>query len=232
MNEFSINAIAQVCKNSSGSKDTHLRKFWFCYDLFNPDKNMANPLRRKRASRSLAIGFAVILGMMTGVLWTYANPIQLVPGIIQWRVFAFLPPVIGILISPTSGFVSGYVGTVTWSVLAGTFIPVHTLVIDGVMVGATGFIPAMITGRQFTLAQMAIAPQVMIHAMITAGGATIIMIIGVSTSFAVMKIYPLGWAVLWIGLSNFVPVVIGTPIAVRYGARVMQSNPWLPTERT
>jgi hypothetical protein len=192
---------------------------------------MTNQSRRQRANRVLTTGFAVLLGIITGILWAYANPIQLVPGIIQWRIFAFLPPVIGILVSPTAGFVSGYVGTVVWSGLSGTFIPIHTLMVDGVMAGGTGLIPALTTGRKFTLAQMASDRRVMIHALIMAGGATLVMIIAVSASFAVMNIYPFGWALLWIGLSDLVPVVMGTPIALRYGSRMMQTAHWLPTER-
>jgi hypothetical protein len=192
---------------------------------------MANSSRKQRSNRVLTIGIAVLLGILTGVLWAYANPIQLVPGIIQWRIFAFLPPVIGILISPIAGFVSGYVGAVTWSLCADTFIPIHTLFVDGVLAGCTGFIPAITTGQKFTLAQLAIAPRALNHALITAGSSSLLMIIGVSVSFALMKIYPLGWALLWIGLSNVVPVVIGTPIATRYGAKAMQMISWLPTER-
>jgi hypothetical protein len=197
---------------------------------------MTNQSRRQRANRVLITGFAVILGIITGILWAYANPIQLVPGIIQWRIFAFLPPVIGILISPLAGFVSGYIGTVVWSGLSGTFIPIHTLMVDGVMAGGTGLIPALTTGRKFTLAQMASNSttehrRAMIHALIMSGGATLVMIIAVSASFAVMSIYPFGWALLWIGLSDLVPVLIGTPIALRYGSRMIQTAHWLPTER-
>jgi hypothetical protein len=173
----------------------------------------------------------MLFGILTGILWAYANPIQLVPGIIQWRIFAFIPPAVGILISPTAGFVSGYVGTLLWSHLSDTFIPVHSLLIDGILTGFTGYLPAITTGQKFTLTQMAIAPRALRHALLTASSASLIRTIGVSISFAVMKIYPLGWALLWIGLSNIVPVLIGTAIAVRYGARAMQMTRWLPTER-
>jgi hypothetical protein len=78
--------------------------------------------KKKRSNPVFSIVFAVIWGVITGVLWAYANPIQLVPGIIQWRIFAFLPPVIGILFGLISGFISGYLGSVVWGLLAGTFI--------------------------------------------------------------------------------------------------------------
>lgn len=199
-------------------------------DLLNKILDMRKIAKRQEANRVLIAGFAIFLGIFTGILWTYANPLQLVPGIIQWRTFAFLPPVIGILISPTAGFVSGYTGAVVWSLLANTFIPVHTLVIDAVMSGVTGLIPAMTTGRKFTLAQMATQQQAMVHAAIMAAIATVLMVIANAASFAVMKIYPFWWALFWIGLSMLVPVGLGTPLAVRYGSRMIQKTQWIPTK--
>jgi energy-coupling factor transport system substrate-specific component len=199
--------------------------------LLNKILTMRKKARRQEANQVLIAGFAVFLGMTTGVLWTYGNPFQLVPGIIQWRTFAFLPPVIGILISPTAGFVSGYIGAVVWSLLASTFIPVHTLIVDGVMSGVTGLIPAMTTGRKFTLAQMANDPRAMVHAAIMAAGATVLMVVANAASFAVMKIYPFWWSLLWIGLSMLIPVLLGTPIAMRYGSRMIQARQWIPTVR-
>ena len=78
------------------------------------------------------IVLSVVAAAATGVLWAYANPIQLVPGVIQWRIFAFLPPLVGILLGWRSGFICGYLGTLVWSLLAGTFIPAHSLIVDGV----------------------------------------------------------------------------------------------------
>ncbi|WP_228021824.1 hypothetical protein [Vasconcelosia minhoensis] len=74
-------------------------------------------MARKKGNQVFSIVFAVTWGVITGVLWAYANPIQLVPGVIQWRSFAFLPPVIGILFGPISGFISGYLGSVVWGLL-------------------------------------------------------------------------------------------------------------------
>jgi hypothetical protein len=194
--------------------------------------NMRKEAKKREANQVLIAGFAVFLGIVTGVLWAYANPIQLVPGIIQWRTFAFLPLAIGILISPTAGFISGYVGAVVWSFLSSTFIPVHTLVVDGVMSGVTGLIPAITTGRKFTLTQMATEQRAMVHAVIMAVGATVLMVVAIAASFAFMKIYPFWWSILWIRLSMLIPVSLGTPIAVRYGSRMIQSTQWIPTERS
>jgi hypothetical protein len=188
-------------------------------------------MARRKGNQVFSIVFAVIWGVITGVLWAYANPIQLVPGIIQWRIFAFLPPVIGILFGPISGFISGYLGSVVWGLLAGTFIPAHTLLVDGIMVGVTGLVPALTTGRKFTLEQMATSGRALTHATITAGITTVIMVFAVCASLAVLGIFPFWWAVLWIGLSDIIPVLIGTPLVIRYGARVLQSATWLPTQR-
>ncbi|MBD3885394.1 aminotriazole resistance protein [Phormidium tenue FACHB-886] len=188
-------------------------------------------MARRKGNQVFSIVFAVIWGVITGVLWAYANPIQLVPGVIQWRIFAFLPPVIGILFGPISGFISGYLGSVVWGLLAGTFIPAHTLLVDGIMVGVTGLVPALTTGRKFTLEQIVTSGRAMTHAMITAGITTVIMVFAVCASLAVLGIFPFWWAVLWIGLSDIIPVLIGTPLVMRYGARVLQSATWLPTQR-
>jgi hypothetical protein len=193
-------------------------------------RTASNPVRLKFTL--LTSGFAVLLGLVTGGLWAYANPLQLVPGIIQWRTFAFIPPIIGILISPIAGFIAGYIATLFWSYLSHTFILDHTLLFDGVMAGATGFIPGWLTGDRFTLAQLIHDKRTMLHALFTAGGSSMLMAIVVSASFALRRIYPFSWGLLWIGLSNLIPVVIGTPIALRYGARLLKTHPWIPTLRS
>lgn len=185
----------------------------------------------KRGSPVFTIVFAVIWGVITGVLWAYANPIQLVPGVIQWRIFAFLPPVIGILFGPISGFISGYLGSVVWGLLAGTFIPAHTLIVDGIAVGATSLVPALAVGNRYSLQQLATSKRALIDSIIWSGIISIIMVFAVCASLAVLKIFPFWWAVLWIGLSDIIPILIGTPIVMRYGAKVLQSATWLPTQR-
>jgi hypothetical protein len=189
-------------------------------------------IKRRETNPVLVAGFSIACGMITGILWAYANPLQLVPGIIQWRIFAFLPPAIGILVSPTAGFVSGYIGAVVWSVLAQIFMafPAHVLLVDGLMAGLTGFIPAVTTGRKFTLAQMA-EPRALRHGLVTAIGATMLMVVVDSVSFAMMKLYSFGWALGWFGVSVLVPVALGLPLAMRYCPRIIRDINWVPTER-
>ena len=60
--------------------------------------------------------FPIVLSLVaaaaTGVLWAYANPIQLVPGVIQWRIFAFLPLLFTFMLAP---FAAGLVIYWAWN---------------------------------------------------------------------------------------------------------------------
>ncbi|RUS47076.1 aminotriazole resistance protein [Cohnella sp. AR92] len=176
------------------------------------------------------IVFWVIFGVMTGVLWAYANPIALVPGVIQLRIFAFLPAVIGILFGPKTGFFSGYIGTVVWALLAGTFLPAHTLLADGIMVGFTGWLPAMMVGRGRTLAELGRSKSVLVQSALWSLAAGIVMIVIACASLHFFGIFNFWWGVLWIGLSDVPPLVIGTPILVLFLARrlekVQTMIPW------
>jgi hypothetical protein len=165
------------------------------------------------------IVLAVVCGVATGVLWAYANPIQLVPGVIQWRIFAFLPPLIGLLLGPKSGFICGYIGTIVWSLLAGTFIPAHSLIVDGIMVGLTGAVPPMLVNLRKTGFDLSMP--VLLKIAVVCAVVGIIMVAAVSASLAFLGIFPFAYAMLYLGLSDIVPMVIGTPLLVRPGAKLL-----------
>ena len=175
-------------------------------------------------SESDSVGFfpivlAVVCGVATGVLWAYANPIQLVPGVIQWRIFAFLPPLIGLLLGPKSGFICGYIGTIVWSLLAGTFIPAHSLLVDGIMVGMTGAVPPLLINLRKTSFDLSMP--VLLKIAVVCAVVGIVMVAAVSASLAFLGIFPFWYAMLYIGLSDIVPMVIGTPLLVRPGAKLL-----------
>src|SRR5690554_5613651 len=88
--------------------------------------------------------FFVLFGVLTGVLWAYGSPIPLIPGAVHFRTFAFLVPAVGFLFGPISGFFAGYIGTLVWSLLGGYFIAPHTLIADGITVGLSAALPALI----------------------------------------------------------------------------------------
>lgn len=155
----------------------------------------------------------------TGVLWAYANPIQLVPGIIQWRIFAFLPPLVGILLGWRSGLICGYIGTVIWSLLAGTFIPAHSLFVDGIMVGLTGMIPGLLFDPARTIFDRAGLFKIAVVCLLTGA----VMVAAVSASLAYLGIFPFWWGFGYIGLSDIVPMVIGTPLLIVPATKILKS---------
>lgn len=162
---------------------------------------------------------SIVAAAATGVLWAYANPIQLVPGVIQWRIFAFLPPMIGILLGWRSGFICGYLGTIVWSLLAGTFIPMHSLVIDGIMVGLCGLIPGLL----FDPAKTTFDRQTLIKIALTCLVVGLVMVVCVSASLAFLGIFAFWWAVGFLGLSDIVPMVIGTPLLIVPALKILSS---------
>lgn len=173
------------------------------------------------------IVLSLVAGVATGVLWAYANPIQLVPGVIQWRIFAFLPPLIGILFGPKSGFICGYVGSLVWSLLAGTFIPAHTLIVDGIMVGLTGYV----LGAMIDPAKAAIDMAVLVKIALLSLAIGLIMVVAVSASLAFLGIFPFWWAVLYLGLSDIVPMVIGATLLVKPALKILAGTGQQPAHR-
>lgn len=170
---------------------------------------------RTKATKITNIVFWVIWGVLTGVLWAFVNPISLVPGVIHLRIFAFLPAVIGIIFGSRSGFFSGYIGTLVWSLLAGTFIPAHSLLVDGIMVGVTGLLPALMVGRGRSFAELADDKGLIWKSALWTLVAGVAMVFAVSASLAFLKIFDFWWAVLWLGISDITPLVVGTPIIVK-----------------
>ncbi len=164
------------------------------------------------------IVLSIVAAAATGVLWAYANPIQLVPGVIQWRIFAFLPPLVGILLGRKSGFICGYLGTIIWSLLAGTFIPAHSLLVDGIMVGLTGLIPGILFDPKTTTFNRATLIKIAATCLIVG----LLMVAAVSASLAYLGIFPFWWAVMYLGLSDIVPMLIGTPLLVVPALKILK----------
>jgi len=102
---------------------------------------MANANTRKFSFVNIV--FFVIFGVLTGILWAYLCPIPLIPGV-HFRTFAFIIPVIGYLFGPVTGFFSGYIGTIVWALLSGSFIALHSPLTDGITVGLSAALPALI----------------------------------------------------------------------------------------
>jgi hypothetical protein len=180
---------------------------------------MQQTIAKPEGNTLFPIVLSIVAAAATGVLWAYANPIQLVPGVIQWRIFAFLPPLVGILLGWKSGFITGYLGTIVWSLLAGTFIPAHSLLVDGIMVGLTGLVPGLIFDPVKTVFERATLIKIAAVCLIVG----LVMVVAVSASLAYLGIFPFWWAVGYLGLSDIVPMLIGTPLLVVPALKILKS---------
>lgn len=171
--------------------------------------------------------FWVIFGVLTGVLWAYACPIQ-VPGCpgVHFRLFAFLAPAIGFLFGPWSGFFSGYLGSIVWGLLSSNFYLIHTPLIDGIGVGLSAMIPAVIMlGKDKTLDDLIENKgQFIWKCMFWSVLCGVVMVITSAFSFTFFVngfhdltsadfISNFTWYLLWIGIADIVPIAI-TPFVV------------------
>ena len=176
-------------------------------------------LPKDSGSSLFPLVLSIVAAAATGVLWAFANPIHLVPGVIQWRIFAFLPPLIGILLGWKSGFICGYLGTIVWSLLAGTFIPAHSLIVDGIMVGLTGLVPGLLFNPATTTFDKSALVRIALVCLVVG----FVMVAAVSASLAFLGIFPFWWAVGYLGLSDIVPMLIGTPLLVVPALKILNA---------
>ncbi len=181
-------------------------------------------MSESKSSNSIlkSIIYGVVFGVLTGVLWAYLNPVPIIPGMIHLRLFSFIPPVVGIIFGMKAGFCSGYIGTVVWGLLAGTFIPVHSLIGDGIGVGLTGLIPAMMVGAKYSLSDIAEKNSLMWKSLFWSVLAGVIMIIISCGSLAILGIFDFWWGVFWIGVAD-IPTICLTPVIAKYLAKKLQN---------
>lgn len=159
----------------------------------------------------------IAFGIITGVLWAYLCPIQIIPGAVHFRTFAFVPPVLGYLFGPLAGFVTGYIGTVTWAFLSGNFIMLHSPLVDGITVGLSAALPVYIhlqNGKR-NLAELLESNRCQ----------TIFKCLGLSVLFGFLMVLitsiSLAWftaleytyCILWIGIADVVPIAL-TPFVI------------------
>lgn len=95
-----------------------------------------------------------VFGVITGIVWAGFNPIVIVPPFIHLRLFAFIPVVMGVKYGRAEGFLAGYVGSVVWANIAGAFTAPHTLFFDGVFVGLTGWVPAVMLSSRLNAGRL------------------------------------------------------------------------------
>lgn len=170
--------------------------------------------------------FFVVFGVLTGVLWAYLCPIPLIPGAVHFRTFAFLVPAIGYLFGPVTGFFTGYIGTIVWALLSGNFIPLHSPLTDGITVGLSGALPALIHLRFYKLDLLKVINEskskfiwkCLILSVLF--GVAMILTTSLSLSFFTGLAYT--YCVLWIGIADVVPIAL-TPFVVILLAKRMKN---------
>ncbi len=92
---------------------------------------------------TMGLLMGAISGALTGLLWWSWNPIKVVPPYIHLRIFSFFVPLVGIIFGRGTGFICGWIATMVWAPLSGAFTPLHTPIFDGIFVGLTGWLPAV-----------------------------------------------------------------------------------------
>ncbi len=172
-------------------------------------------LKAKTRFTFVNIIFFVIFGVLTGVLWAYGSPIPLIPGAVHLRTFAFIIPVIGFLFGPVTGFFSGYIGTLVWSLLGGYFIAPHTLLADGITVGLSAALPAFFMLKTKPLDEWLKLSKgkfigVCMFWSVLFG---VLMILSTSLSLSYFTGLDYWYCVVWIGIADVAPIAL-TPFVV------------------
>ena len=158
------------------------------------------------------IVFFVIFGVLTGVLWAYLCPIPLIPGAVHFRTFAFF---------------SGYIGTIVWALLSGNFIALHSPLADGITVGLSAALPALIhlkggkvdlmsllePGKKGKFIGMSLLWSVLFG---------VLMILTTSLSLSYFAGLEYTYCIIWIGIADVVPIAL-TPFVVMWLAPLMKN---------
>ena len=186
---------------------------------------MANATKKKFSFVNIV--FFVIFGVLTGVLWAYLCPIPLIPGAVHFRTFAFIIPVIGYLFGPVTGFFAGYIGTIVWALLSGNFMALHSPLTDGITVGLSAALPALIHLKGGKVDLMSLLEKgkkgkfigVSLLWSLLFG---VLMILTTSLSLSYFAGLDYWFCVIWIGIADVVPIAL-TPFIVMWLAPLMKN---------
>ncbi|MBR0438387.1 MAG: aminotriazole resistance protein [Clostridia bacterium] len=184
-------------------------------------------MANKKKFSFINIIFFVVFGVLTGVLWAYLCPIPLIPGAVHFRTFAFIIPVIGYLFGPVTGFFAGYIGTIVWALLSGNFIALHSPLTDGITVGLSAALPALIHLKNGKIELMSLLEKgkkgkFILISEILCVGFGILMILTTSLSLSYFTGLDYWYCVVWIGIADVVPIAL-TPFVVIWLAPLMKN---------
>ena len=173
--------------------------------------------------------FFVIFGVLTGVLWAYGSPIPLIPGAVHFRTFAFIITAIGFLFGPVTGFFAGYIGTIVWALLGGYFIPLHSPLVDGITVGLSAALPALIVVGKKTLEEvMSNRKRFIVRSLFWSVLMGCLMILTTSLSLAYFTGLSYWYCVVWIGIADVVPIALTPFVVVLLAPRLKRVQTIMP----
>lgn len=176
----------------------------------------------------LMIGF----GVLTGILWAYLCPIPLIPGSVHFRTFAFIIPVIGYFFGPVTGFFAGYIGTVMWAMLSGNFVPLHTPLTDGITVGLSAALPALIHLKNGKLDLVKLIDKDRTKFVLKSLGLCllfgVLMVLTTSISLSHFTGLSYAYCVIWIGIADVVPIALAPFVVVLLAKRMKNAQSIAP----
>lgn len=187
----------------------------------------------KKRKALIRVLFCLGCGGLTGILWAYLCPIPLIPGSVHFRTFAFIPPLLSYLFGPVTGFFSGYIGTVIWALLSGSFIPLHTPLVDGITVGLSAALPAFIhlKRNRFSPAEL-IAQDRKVFILKSLGLCLLfstLMVLTTSISLSYFTGLSYSYCAIWIGIADVVPVAVTPFLTVLLEKRVSNTGILAPS---
>jgi energy-coupling factor transport system substrate-specific component len=186
-------------------------------------------VKTKKKFTFVNIIFFAIFGVFTGVLWAYGSPIPLIPGAVHFRTFAFVIVTIGFLFGPLTGFFSGYIGTLVWALLGGYFIAPHTLLADGITVGLSAALPALVMLKHKTLDEyMENKPSFIGKSMCWSLLFGVLMILTTSISLSFFSGLGYWYCVVWIGIADVVPIALTPFVVVLLAPRLKRIQTIIP----
>jgi len=164
--------------------------------------------KMERLTTGKLVSRIVMASVLTGVGFIASAPFALVPGAIHWRIFAFIPCIVGILYGWRTGFCAGYIGNFLWS-LTGYF-NVMTLITDCVAVGLTGLIPGLLVKPQDCTKTSGMAKAGIVSLI-----SGIIMIPIVSFGMNLIGLAPF-WVFFWLLVPSDLPSMIFSGVATKF----------------
>ena len=174
----------------------------------------------------MAQAFEAIMLICFGISWPFNIAKSLRSRTAKGKSLQFeICVVIGYLFGPVTGFFAGYIGTIVWALLSGNFIPLHSPLADGITVGLSAALPALIhlrNGKKDLLELTANKGKFIAVSLFWSILFGILMILTTSISLSYFTGLEYTYCVIWIGIADVVPIAL-TPFVVLLLAKRMKN---------